>query len=79
MKIIMKVQLACPLGVFNPGDVYENDEAACLALIAAGCAYDPGQPGPSEIVDEVETTEAAPMETAAKPIKRKRKYRRKKK
>ena len=47
MKVIMKRQLACPLGVFNPGDVYENNEAACRALIADGCAYDPAEPGPS--------------------------------
>ena len=75
MKVIMKVQLACPLGVFNPGDVYENNEAACMALIADGCAYDPKESGPETTEDvasrepgpELETAEAVPpKETAAK-------------
>ena len=68
MKVIMKVMLACPLGVFHPGDVYENNEAACRALIADGCAYDPISPGPpSEPVEAPETAEAPEMETAVKP------------
>ena len=67
----MKVQLACPLGVFNPGDVYENNEAACMALIADGCAYDPKESGPETTEasrePELETAEAVPpKETAAK-------------
>ncbi len=62
MKVTMLTKLACPLGVFNPGDTYENNEAACRALIADDCAYDPKEPGP-----KVETAEAvAPKETAAK-------------
>ena len=71
MKVIMTRQLACPLGVFNPGDTYENNEAACRALIADGCAYDPREPGPETTVapkePEPETAEAVPPEeTAAK-------------
>ncbi len=62
MKVIMLVQLACPLGVFNPGDEYENGEPDCRALIAAGCAYDPAAPGPP-----LEATMAGPPnENAAK-------------
>ena len=69
MKVIMTRQLACPLGVFNPGDTYENNEAACRALIADGCAYDPEEPGPTEAPrePELETDEAVqPEATAAK-------------
>ena len=73
MKVIMTRQLACPLGVFNPGDTYENTEAACLALIADGCAYDPREPGP-------ETAEAVPpKENAAKRTKKPKRGRRRKK
>ena len=80
----MTRQLACPLGVFNPGDTYENNEAACRALIADGCAYDPREPGPetteSVAPRELETAEAVPPEaTAAKRTEKPKRGRRRKK
>lgn len=57
----MKVQLCNHLGVFNPGDEYEAGKEQCLALIAEGCAFEPGQLS-------LETAEKEPVrETAMKP------------